>query len=141
MFWKQNNQKIFDPTRSPVIGKFSNSFIYEMDPFDADTRRYVFERLRQGYIAHSISQFWLNSDESDLGERNPQSWSRSSRVFAAGPAKHVSLAYPKFEQQMVFEGLQGGEAPQGEVISLARSAFLGSQRYGTLLWSGDIHST
>ncbi len=49
----------------------------------------------------------------------------------------VGNAYPLHYTQAFHEGLSAeGET---EIVSLVRCAWAGSQRYGALVWSGDIH--
>jgi alpha-glucosidase len=58
----------------------------------------------------------------------------------AGPAAAVHNVAALSMQQAVFEAYQQ-YAPQQRIFILSRSAFLGSQRYGTALWSGDVDMT
>ncbi|MGE0821851.1 MAG: TIM-barrel domain-containing protein [Candidatus Binatia bacterium] len=58
----------------------------------------------------------------------------------AGPAAAVHNVAALSMQQAVFEAHQR-YAPQQRVFILSRSAFPGSQRYGTALWSGDVDMT
>ncbi|GAB4004872.1 hypothetical protein GCM10029992_51110 [Glycomyces albus] len=46
--------------------------------------------------------------------------------------------YPQAFSRMFYEGQRA--AGQDEVVNLVRCAWVGSQRYGALVWSGDIHS-
>jgi alpha-D-xyloside xylohydrolase len=48
----------------------------------------------------------------------------------------ISCLYPYYLAQTVYEGQV--ENGQNEIINLIRSGWIGSQRFGTLLWSGDI---
>ena len=47
--------------------------------------------------------------------------------------------YPLLHQQAFYEGMQA--AGETEIVTLCRSAWAGSQRYGAAVWSGDIPST
>ena len=49
------------------------------------------------------------------------------------------MAYPLFHQQMAHDGLMANNVT--DIITLSRSAWVGSQRYGAAVWSGDIVST
>jgi alpha-D-xyloside xylohydrolase len=59
--------------------------------------------------------------------------------YAAGPGSEVANLYPREHARGVFEHLT--EQGESEVLSLVRSAWAGSQRYGVALWSGDIPAT
>ena len=49
----------------------------------------------------------------------------------------MSSVYPFHFAQAIYEGQK--QAGQNEIINLVRCAWIGSQRYGTALWSGDIY--
>ena len=55
--------------------------------------------------------------------------------------------YPLYQQRAIFEGLSNLSASTTAAsaalpgFTLSRSAWLGSQRYGGALWSGDTEST
>jgi alpha-D-xyloside xylohydrolase len=57
----------------------------------------------------------------------------------AGPGDRFRLIYPLLVTQTVYQG-QRKDAPNKRVFILARSAFLGEQRYAVANWSGDIGS-
>ena len=50
----------------------------------------------------------------------------------------VSSLYPFYYAKTFYDGQK--EEGQDEIVNLIRCAFLGSQRFGTVLWSGDICS-
>jgi len=58
----------------------------------------------------------------------------------AGPAAKVHNLTALWIHQAIFEAHQQ-YAPEQRVFILSRSAFLGSQRYGAGLWSGDVDMT
>ncbi|MCA9981593.1 MAG: glycoside hydrolase family 31 protein, partial [Anaerolineales bacterium] len=59
--------------------------------------------------------------------------------YHLGPGTAVSNLYPREHARAVYEGLQGeGET---EILTLNRSAWAGSQRFATAVWSGDVDST
>ena len=52
----------------------------------------------------------------------------------------VGNVYPQLYNKTFYDGqLQIGR--EGEIVNLTRAAWAGSQRYGSLVWSGDVHST
>ncbi|MBV8770771.1 MAG: DUF5110 domain-containing protein [Deltaproteobacteria bacterium] len=58
----------------------------------------------------------------------------------AGPAAAVHNLFGLWMQQSVYDAHQL-YAPNQRVFILSRSAFAGSQRYGTALWSGDVEKS
>ena len=57
--------------------------------------------------------------------------------------EEVGSAWVQQYHRMAYEGLRPAAAkdPKEAVPFLTRSAFAGSQRYGAILWSGDIESS
>ena len=59
--------------------------------------------------------------------------------YHLGPALQVTNLYPAMYARAFYDGLKGlGEK---NILNLVRTAWAGSQRYGALCWSGDIHSS
>ncbi len=58
------------------------------------------------------------------------------------PAAFVGAAYPDAVVRMVYDGMgKPGMQYEHDTVMLARSAWAGSQRFGTATWSGDTQST
>lgn len=97
-------------------------------------RRFVWEACRRNYGEHGIRLFWLDEAEPEYGVYDFDNYR-----YAAGPAVQVGNLYPQAFSRGFFEGQsEGGETA---IVNLVRTAWAGSQRYGALVWSGDIHST
>lgn len=127
-----------------MVGELEG-YLYLMDPFHPQCRKYVFDRLKRGYLKYNISHFWLDCNEGNLGEGSVlqagPTLTRPSVVFYRGSTKTVGLAYPFQQQRMVYEGLVREGRRGQDVFMLSRSAFLGSQRFGVCLHSGDTESS
>ncbi len=104
------------------------------DAFNEDARSYVWQELKKNYFDKGIRNFWLDQSECDC----PQ-YQYDIYRFRKGRASHIVNYYPVAHVQGFYEGLRsaGQELP----VLLTRSAWCGAQRFGTLLWSGDIIST
>jgi alpha-D-xyloside xylohydrolase len=104
------------------------------DATDARAREFLWEQLRENYVKHGIEVFWLDASEPEI---HPEQ--HANLVFAAGPGREVANLYPREHARGIYDHLHahGHDA----VISLTRSAWAGSQRYGAALWSGDIPTT
>ncbi|MFF7645283.1 TIM-barrel domain-containing protein [Streptomyces canus] len=105
-----------------------------VDPSHPDARRHLWQQLSAHYHSLGVSAFWLDASEPDL---TPELAARA--VYAAGPGTQVGNLYGKLIARAVAEGLN--EAGDERPLSLVRSAWAGSQRYGAALWSGDIQPT
>lgn len=105
------------------------------DMTNPETRAYVWQKLRKNYLdRYGIHLFWLDEAEPNYTKCDYETYR-----YALGPALQVGNLYPKCYTQMTYEGLQA--AGHSDVINLVRCAWAGSQRYGALVWSGDIPST
>lgn len=97
-------------------------------------QRFVWERCRENYYKKGIRCFWLDEAEPEYGPYDFDNYR-----YYAGPALQCTNTYPVGYAQGFYEGLKAeGET---EIMSLVRCAWAGSQKYGVLTWSGDIHSS
>jgi alpha-D-xyloside xylohydrolase len=97
-------------------------------------RKFLWEQIKKGYVDHGIKLFWLDTIEPEIIPLEPE-----NTRYHLGNGAEVGGVYPKCHQQAFFEGLktEGEKAP----MTLGRSAWVGSQRYGAAVWSADIPST
>lgn len=97
-------------------------------------QRFVWERCRENYYKKGIRCFWLDEAEPEYGPYDFDNYR-----YYAGPALQCTNTYPVGYARGFYEGLKAeGET---EIMSLVRCAWAGSQKYGVLTWSGDIHSS
>ncbi|MFJ4160051.1 TIM-barrel domain-containing protein [Microbacterium testaceum] len=105
-----------------------------LDATNPRARAFVWQRCRQNYGRHGIRTFWLDEAEPEFGLYDYDNYR-----YHAGPVPQVGNLYPQHYARAFAEGQWGdGET---EVVNLLRTAWAGSQRYGALVWSGDIAST
>ncbi len=106
----------------------------EIDPFNPATREYVWNVCKQNYYDYGIDAFWLDNSEPDYGVYDFEHYR-----YQAGPALAVSNLYPQLYSRAFFDGMRKqSDAP---VVNLLRSGWAGSQKYGNVIWSGDVPST
>ena len=104
------------------------------DATNPQAREYIWAKVRENYYKYGIRAWWLDACEPELRPEHPD-----NLRYHIGPGLEVANAYPMLHARGFFEGMQA-EGEQ-EILSLCRSAWAGSQRYGALVWSGDIDST
>ncbi|MBM9510167.1 glycoside hydrolase family 31 protein [Actinacidiphila acididurans] len=97
-------------------------------------RAALWDRLQEHYYKLGIRTYWLDACEPEMRPGHPHNLS-----FAAGPGAEVANLYPREHARGIHEHLT--EQGETEVLSLIRSAWAGSQKYGAALWSGDIPAT
>ncbi len=103
------------------------------DATDERARDFLWEKLSAHYYKLGIRVFWLDACEPEMPGQP------GNLNYAAGPGAEVANLYPREHARGVYEHLRA--AGEAEVVSLVRSAWAGSQRYGVALWSGDIPAT
>ena len=124
------------PLNMPFWDKGSKGqvFVRFYDSTNPEARRYVWEKVSQGYGRYGIRAFWLDACEPEMLPEDHE-----SDLFHLGPGAEVNNVYPREHARGFAEGLwANGEK---EILTLCRSAWAGSQRYGAAVWSGDIDST
>ena len=104
-----------------------------VDVTNPEARAFLWDRCREGYGRHGIRLFWLDEAEPEYGV-----YDHDAYRYHSGQGLEVGNLYPQAFSRAFAEGL----AADGEdaVVNLVRCAWAGSQRYGALVWSGDIHS-
>ncbi len=106
----------------------------EIDPFNPETRKYVWEVCKKNYYDFGIDAFWLDNSEPDYGVYDFENYR-----YCAGPALQVSNMYPQMYSRVFFDEMKN--LKDGVVVNLLRCAWAGSQKYGNVVWSGDVPST
>ena len=97
-------------------------------------QKYVWERCKENYYDKGIRCFWLDEAEPEYGPYDFDIYR-----YHKGPALQCSNIYPLMYAKGFYDGLR--EQGQENVLNLVRCAWAGSQKYGALTWSGDIHSS
>ncbi|MEO8183801.1 MAG: glycoside hydrolase family 31 protein [Deltaproteobacteria bacterium] len=104
------------------------------DPTQQGAREFVWSRVKRHYYDKGIRLFWLDEAEPEFGKYDFDNYR-----YHLGPALEVTNLYPLLYAQTFYDGLKA--AGETQVLSLVRAAWAGSQRYGALVWSGDVHSS
>ncbi len=97
-------------------------------------REFVWEKCKENYYKKGIRCFWLDEAEPEYGPYDFDNYR-----YYAGPALQCTNIYPVMYAKGFYDGLK--KEGETEILSLVRCAWAGSQKYGTLTWSGDIHSS
>ena len=97
-------------------------------------RAYLWSKLSTNYGRYGIRVFWLDEAEPEYAVYDFDNYR-----YWKGTNLQIGNLYPRCYAQAVCEGQQAGG--QEKVVNLLRCAWAGSQRYGALVWSGDIASS
>ena len=105
----------------------------QIDPTNPETRAFVWEKCKQHYYDYGIDFFWLDNSEPDLTKYDFDNFR-----YHIGPALECSNIYPQWYSRVFFDPMsEMGAQP----VNLLRSGWAGSQKYGNVLWSGDVPSS
>ena len=105
--------------------------------FDAThpgARKFLWDRVKENYYGNGVRLFWLDEAEPEY-----TAYDFDNYRYHLGTDMEVGNVYPVGYAQAFFEGMQA--EGQKDIINLLRCAWAGSQRYGALVWSGDIDCT
>ena len=106
----------------------------EIDPFNPETRKYIWEVCRKNYYDLGIDGFWLDNSEPDYGVYDFENYR-----YYAGPALSCSNLYPQLFSRAFYEPMSAARGD--DTVNLLRCGWAGSQKYGNVIWSGDVPST
>jgi alpha-D-xyloside xylohydrolase len=110
------------------------AYLSYYDATNPEARQFMWDKIKKNYYAQGVRLWWLDSDEPDANPWNPE-----NLRFYLGNGIEVANIYPLLHQRAFYEGMcSSGET---DIVTLSRSGWAGSQRFGSVLWSGDIAST
>ena len=117
----------------PITFTFRGSTT-QFDVTNSESREFVWKKIKENYFDYGIKMFWLDEAEPEM-----RPYDFENVRYTLGNGLEVSNIYPYYYAQTFYDGLRS--SGEKEIVNLIRSAWLGSQRFGVVLWSGDIPST
>lgn len=110
-------------------------------------RKMYWKQLNEGLFKYGVDAWWCDNSEPITPEWNhierpePASlYSEYCRSVSNHMPPEFTNSYALYHAQGVYEG-QRSVTEEKRVCNLTRSGYTGQQRYGTILWSGDISAT
>ena len=104
------------------------------DVTNPEARKFLWNRVKKNYYDKGIRVFWLDEAEPEY-----TAYDYDNYRYYAGTDLEIGNIYPVDYARTFYEGMEA--AGQGNIVNLLRCAWAGSQRYGALVWSGDIASS
>ena len=104
------------------------------DTTNPEAREYVWEKAKKNYYDKGIRVFWLDEAEPEYA-----AYDFDNYRYYLGPNLQIGNIYPFEYARTFYEGME--MEGQKNIVNLLRCAWAGSQRYGALVWSGDIASS
>jgi len=104
------------------------------DPTNPEAAQFLWSKWKRNYFDLGIHTFWLDPCDPFFAIKD-----RADLRYRLGKGIEVDSYFPVAHQKNIYDGLKASR--ESEVVTLCRSAWAGSQRYGAALWSGDIESS
>lgn len=113
------------------------------DCFNEAGRELYWDQVNRALFKHGIDSWWCDSSEPLTPE-----WTRRAKPlpndmyheFVTSAANCMPIeksnAYGSYHAKTLYDG-QRGVTDEKRVTNLTRNGYTGSQKYGTILWSGD----
>ncbi len=101
------------------------------DVTNQKAREYVWQKCKQNYYDKGIRIFWLDEAEPEYGTYDFENYR-----YSLGSNLQIGNVYPQLFSRNFYDGMKG--SGQQNPVNLVRCAWAGSQRYGALVWSGDV---
>lgn len=129
----ENNLLVTTERNEPVLMTFRGCCTH-FDAMNPQAQKYVWEKVRENYYKYGVKMFWLDEAEPEM-----KTYDYDNVRYYLGNGLEVSNIYPFFYAKTFYEGMKSEE--EKDVVNLIRCAWHGVQRFGTVVWSGDIPST
>jgi len=100
------------------------------DAFNPNAGKLYYDLVKKAYIDRGFNGLWFDATEPERLEQF-----EVSKCYLGPTAKYLNL-YSYFDMKHFFENHIGNS--KDRVVILTRSAFMGQQKFGTIVWSGDI---
>ena len=110
---------------------FGNTVFF--DATHPGAQKYVWDIVKRNYYDAGVELFWLDEAEPEYGVYDFENYR-----YHVGPNVQTGNIYPLCYSKAFYDGMRSEGKEQ--IVNLVRCAWAGSQRYGALVWSGDIHS-
>lgn len=135
--WSENNiemqqQDLLIRSNRGQNYAMANTRVY--DATNPEAQRYVWEKCKKNYFDLGVDLFWLDEAEPEYIKPDFDVY-RMYEGASLECGNRFSSGYAKgFYDGMRKEGVE-------QPMNLLRCAWAGSQRYGAIVWSGDVPST
>ena len=104
------------------------------DATNPGARKYLWEKAKKNYYDKGIRIFWLDEAEPEY-----TAYDFDNYRYYLGTDLEIGNIYPVEYAKTFYEGMES--EGQENIVNLLRCAWAGSQKYGALVWSGDIASS
>jgi alpha-D-xyloside xylohydrolase len=106
------------------------------DPFNPDARKYYWNLMDKALFKIGADAWWLDTTEAETEGRETNILV-TNKVNGGQNGARYANEFPLMTTTAVYEG-QREASDKKRVFILSRSAYAGSQRNATAVWSGDV---
>ena len=119
---------------TPDVGNYTKEIGPNIDTTSPEAAQWWWAQIRDRYLKpYDFDYVWLDETEPDIDPEND--------TLSAGSGAAFYNIYPLVHTASVYEGFRRDYGDARRVCILARAAYLGAQRNGTVFWSSDVVST
>jgi len=129
--WPQSGSEKWPPRRDYPSG------VRVYDVYSPEARDIYWKYANQGLFSVGIDGWWMDSTEPDHFDWKEDDWNHQTYL---GSFRKVRNAFPLMTVGGMYDH-QRATTSDKRVFILTRSAFAGQQRYGSVVWTGDLQST
>ena len=131
----QNGWLIHTADGTPDPGGFTKEIGPNLDTTNAAAAKWWWESIRDRYVKpYGFDYIWLDETGPDIDP--------AKDLFSIGSgARYYRTLFHYYHTASVYEGFRREFGDGRRVMILARAAYLGAQRNGTVFWSSDVVST
>lgn len=118
-------------------GSLYSTFMGYTTYYDAThpgAQKLIWREAKKNYFDKGIDLFWLDEAEPETASNDME-----NVRYHIGSGQQIANIYPFYYAKSFYDGMT--EAGMDKVLNLVRCAWAGSQRFGVLLWSGDVYSS
>ncbi len=109
------------------------------DATNPAAREFFWKSLPGPLLAQGWDSFWLDASEPDSGPHEADALLLDKKLAIGNGAMYTNI-YPLLHTTGIAEHWKNA-TQEKRVMMLTRSAFLGQQRTGATVWSGDVYPT
>lgn len=109
----------------------ANKMGSNIDLTNPKAAQWFWQMIDDHIISKGFDAIWTDETEPDIPP--------NGSYYFIGPGVEYFNVYPLFETSVVYQGLRRVEKERAMIM--ARAAYLGAQRNGTMFWSSDISPT
>lgn len=104
------------------------------DATNPAAQEYLWNKAKKNYYDKGIRIFWLDEAEPEY-----TAYDFDNYRYYRGTDLEIGNIYPVEYAKTFYDGMEA--QGQKNIVNLLRCAWAGSQKYGALVWSGDIASS